>query len=130
MTAVTPARVLVVDDNPDICEVIDAALREVGCLVQTATKATEAARLARTMPFDVAVIDVHLRGPTTGIDLASYVSAQGASILYVTGDLNLIEDRARLDHPILRKPFRLHDLQTAVTDASFKQSSSPNAKVC
>jgi DNA-binding response OmpR family regulator len=113
----TAIRVLVVDDNPDICEVIEAALSQAGCLVRTATKTTEAVILARKMPFDVAVIDIHLRGPTTGIDLASYMSAQGASILFVSGDLSVIHNHDRLDHPLLAKPFRLRDLQTAVASA-------------
>lgn len=55
-----PARVLVVDDSADLCELVADLLRSEGCLVETALSGAAAlARAARFHP-DVALVDLGL----------------------------------------------------------------------
>jgi two-component system OmpR family response regulator len=56
----TPLRVLVVDDEPSICELLSMALRYEGWDVRTAQDGTAAVRAAREFRPDAVVLDVML----------------------------------------------------------------------
>ncbi len=59
---VPPVRVLVVDDEPDLADLVSTALRFDGCRTMTAGDADEAVRIARDFRPDIAVLDVMLPG--------------------------------------------------------------------
>lgn len=61
-TSSEPARVLVVDDQPDVASLIREDLEADGHDVTVAHSASEAAVLAEDEPFELAVIDIMLRG--------------------------------------------------------------------
>ncbi|WP_114394200.1 response regulator [Oleisolibacter albus] len=54
--------ILVVDDDPDLCELLHAFLLEHGFRVSTAGNGTEMARLMARWPVDAVVLDVMLPG--------------------------------------------------------------------
>ncbi|WP_353114006.1 response regulator transcription factor [Microbacterium sp.] len=56
----SPVRVLVVDDEPGLCDVLALALRHEGWVVRTAMSGAEAIRAAREMRPDAVVLDVML----------------------------------------------------------------------
>jgi len=56
----TPVRVLVVDDEPSLTELLSMALRYEGCEVRTAADGVTAVRAAREFRPDVVVLDVML----------------------------------------------------------------------
>jgi two-component system OmpR family response regulator len=56
------ARILVVDDEPNILELLAASLRFAGFEVQTATDGTAALEAARTYGPDLLVLDVMMPG--------------------------------------------------------------------
>ncbi|WP_281356302.1 response regulator transcription factor [Acrocarpospora macrocephala] len=56
----TPVRVLVVDDEPDLAEVLEAVLRQENWQVRTAGDGAEAVRQAREFQPDAVVLDVML----------------------------------------------------------------------
>ena len=60
---------LVVDDNPDITEVLAAVLRHAGYVVSTAHSAPDALEAALSRHFDVVVSDIGMPG-MTGHELA------------------------------------------------------------
>jgi DNA-binding response OmpR family regulator len=62
VTALTRSRVLVVDDDPGVLDIVSYALRRVGLEVEEARNGTEALEAARTDGFDVVILDLMLPG--------------------------------------------------------------------
>jgi CheY-like chemotaxis protein len=74
----TPARILVVDDQPEVVDLIRADLENDGHEIVVADSFQEAVEIfAREKPFELAVIDVML-GPESGYDLTSQLIALSA----------------------------------------------------
>lgn len=72
MTQGPSARVLLVDDDRDIREVVGAMLDAVGLTVESATSAEEALERVRASSFDLLVLDWNLPG-MTGIELCRLI---------------------------------------------------------
>jgi DNA-binding response OmpR family regulator len=53
-----PKRILFVDDQEDICEMMKVFLNSTGCQVETAKTWEEALRLAREEEFDLYILDL------------------------------------------------------------------------
>ena len=66
------ARILVVDDEPDICELLEVTLRRMELDARTAGDLGQARQLLRTHPFDLCLTDMRLPDGN-GIEL--YVDA-------------------------------------------------------
>ena len=60
MTASKKPKILVVDDEPDVVELIEFNLKGAGCEVTTAVDGEEALKKARAIPPDLIVLDVML----------------------------------------------------------------------
>ncbi len=60
----TPFRILVVEDEPVIRELVRSLLSESDCEVETAPHAADGLKLAKTQSFDLILLDVVL--PATG----------------------------------------------------------------
>ena len=58
--SVAPPRVLVAEDNADICLLVELHLRRLGSAVVTATDGREALRRIRSEHFDLVILDVKL----------------------------------------------------------------------
>ena len=68
-------RILVVDDEPGIVDLVGYALRREGYAVESAADGKEALERARTEPFDLVVLDVML--PTlSGVDVCRALRAE------------------------------------------------------
>ena len=61
-------QILHVDDDPDVRLLMSASLQEFGYVVATAGSVAEAVELAKTMSFDLCILDVRLPDGT-GIEL-------------------------------------------------------------
>lgn len=89
--------VLVVDDNPDITEMLAAVLRLSGYNVSTALSASEALKAAHERRFDVVVSDIGMPG-MNGYELARALRASPeygtARMVAVTG-FAMYDDRDR-----------------------------------
>ena len=86
MAATSPeARLLVVDDEPNIVELLSASLRFVGFEVVTATDGTEAVTVARRSRPDLLVLDVMMPG-MDGFDLVRKLRGEGLRmpVLFLT----------------------------------------------
>lgn len=90
-------RALVVDDAPDVTEMIGMFMRYAGYEVVTAFSAAEAFDAARTDRFDVVISDIGMPG-MNGYELAEALRAlpayQGVPLIAVTG-FSMYDDRAR-----------------------------------
>ena len=86
---------LVVDDNPDITEVLAAVLRHAGYTVSSAHSAPDALEMALARHYDVIVSDIGMPG-MTGHELASALRAlpeyRGVPMVAVTG-FDMYDDR-------------------------------------
>ena len=107
-------RVLVVDDEPLIAELLSDCISETGCEVRVATTIHDALQIVNDrLPLRAILTDVHL-GDGSGIDLLRQAELARPDMIghlaLVTGDgqATELERQARASgYPILAKPFRL-----------------------
>jgi two-component system CheB/CheR fusion protein len=92
-----PLRVLVVDDAPDVTEMIALMMSYAGYQVATAFSAPEALDAARTQQFDAVISDIGMPG-MSGYQLAEALRAlpayRSTPLIAVTG-FSMYEDRER-----------------------------------
>lgn len=111
-------RVLVVEDDPGVGELVRDELEAQGYRVDWATDGEEAASLVALFPFDLVVLDVMLPG-RDGFDIAQALRGEGngVPILMLTAR-DRVEDRVRgLElgaDDYLVKPFHLTELRARV----------------
>jgi DNA-binding response OmpR family regulator len=115
-------RVLIADDDPAICTLIDTVLRK-GPYEMIMCNDAESALVAvdRQGPFDIIICDFMLPG-ISGIDLVerlrSKEGTRGVPILMISGHTNYAMDgRAKNAgaNLFLNKPFTISQLRSAVT---------------
>jgi two-component system, OmpR family, response regulator len=89
------ARLLVVDDEPDIVELLSASLRFAGFEVGTAASGQEALTLAATFRPDLVILDVMMPG-LDGFSVLSRLRGEGhqVPVLFLTAR-DAIEDKVR-----------------------------------
>ncbi|MBN2718896.1 MAG: response regulator, partial [Deltaproteobacteria bacterium] len=112
--------VLVVDDEPDICEMIRMALNLRGAHVVSATHGEEAVRLCSTETFNAAFLDFSMSG-LSGYELRDAISAAQPEIpiVFMSGvDIPSLSKEA----DFLKKPFDLHDIQVKLRDILERQT--------
>ncbi|HOU92195.1 MAG TPA: response regulator, partial [Polyangiaceae bacterium] len=129
--APTPARVLVVDDEPAVREVVRLALEHVGCQVTTAANGAEAVELFRERrgQLDLVLLDLMLPG-MSGAQVFRAVRAldPAARVLLMSGHSEEATEADLLGAGalrLLRKPFTLAELAGVVTAALAGEPRSP-----
>ncbi len=103
--------VLVVDDDPDVLQVIAAMLEDIGCDVVTAETGFQALEhINRNHQIEVLITDVNMPG-MTGNELAERASRARPDlhVMLLSG-----RERRRSRFPLIRKPFLQHDLAAAM----------------
>jgi CheY-like chemotaxis protein len=114
--ALTVARVLVVDDEPEIAGLIGDMLEAAGYAVTLCPTGAVALQCIAHTPFDAVVCDLRmpdLDGPALWHELRASVPALAQRLLFVTGDTlnpNAQAFLAASGCPRLDKPFRRQDL--------------------
>jgi DNA-binding response OmpR family regulator len=82
-------RILVVDDEPPVCELIREILAGAGIEAATITESARAAHLLQTQKFDAVFLDLHMP-PPDGLELARRTRAAGFNqrtpIVMITAD--------------------------------------------
>ncbi len=107
----TPPRILVVDDEPALAELLSMAMRMEGWEVDTATDGFAGVRLARANEPDVVLLDVMMPG-MDGLEVLRRIRAQdpGVPVMFLTA-CDAIEDRvagfAAGGDDYVTKPFSL-----------------------
>jgi two-component system, OmpR family, response regulator len=103
-------KVLVVEDDDAVRALLGDLLTHQGYDFTLASSAAEMRAALDREEYDVAIIDISLRGAEDGFALAELVSEKGAAIILTTGDP---AQRPRLEasgRRHLLKPFRMLDL--------------------
>ena len=109
-----PVRVLVVDDEPDLADMVATMLRFDGCRTATAGSADEAMRVARDLRPDIAVLDVMLPGQD-GVSLLARLRTEhaGLPVVLLTAKSDTRDRVAGLRagaDDYITKPFSLEEL--------------------
>jgi two-component system, OmpR family, response regulator len=125
------ARLLVVDDEPNIVELLSASLRFAGYDVSTATHGTEALRKAREIDPDLIVLDVMMPG-IDGFEVVRRLRGEErhVPVLFLTAR-DAVEDKVQGLHTggddYVTKPFSLDELVARVR-ALLRRSGHRSAK--
>jgi CheY-like chemotaxis protein len=115
-------KLLIVDDDPDVRDIMTSVLSDLGYVVEEASQGDAAVGLLSAFSPDLLIIDFAMPG-LNGADVAAAarMSNPDIRILFVSG----FADTGTLDAAVgkaslLRKPFRPADLAAAVRDALDK----------
>jgi two-component system OmpR family response regulator len=102
------ARILVVDDEPEVLELLKTALERQGCEVLTTESAIEAESLIVNPSVDLALLDVGMHGLRLGRKAMSvgkpFILMSGMPVVIEMGELGAV----------LRKPFRLAEVHSVI----------------
>ena len=120
MGASTPARILVIDDEPSIVRALAGLLRRDGYSVGTASNGRHALTQLQAQAYDVIVCDLgmpELDGPTFYALLTRQYPALRQRIIFLTGDTGGEASRTFLTQcgcPWLRKPSPITTIRRAI----------------
>jgi DNA-binding NtrC family response regulator len=113
--------ILVVDDSPEICRLLDRQLTLLGKRVITASGIRDADDHLRVHNFDVVLVDLLLDRGEIGTKILSLVEQSYPHIIRVlmsgfvgVGDMNRTI-RSGLTHTVLHKPWTMGQLRTVVS---------------
>jgi CheY-like chemotaxis protein len=109
------ARVLVVDDDRQICDLISEALDGADIRTVCVEADTAAYEAIPTLPtFRAIIVDVNLGEGTTGYDVARFARRviPGIPVIYISGDSapNTLPAFGVPDSDFLEKPFSIDEL--------------------
>lgn len=119
-------RVLVVDDEASIQQLLTGVLQMDGHTVQLAKNGREALELVAREPFDVIITDMKMPvmgGADLFAGLRDSGNALARRVIFITGDTVAPDTRKFLqsvDNAVLAKPFQLRDVRDAVRAALSK----------
>ncbi len=134
------ARVLVVDDSKETCELLEELLGGMGLEVEKATHPDRAIELLKGEPFDLLLSDINLEAKKDGLDLLREAKPLGVDTILLSGFGTLetaIEAVREGAFDFLSKPWNNEELKALVTRAlarrqssgqSVAQSASPKGK--
>lgn len=112
------SRILVVDDEEDICKTIRDVFTEEGYEVETAGSGREAIEKIKTKMPDLILLDVRIPG-MNGIEVLKAIRKldEGVPVAMITAyeDIDLAEEALRLGaYDYIKKPFDLEYLRASV----------------
>jgi signal transduction histidine kinase/CheY-like chemotaxis protein len=117
------ARILLVEDQPDLCRVVEQILESVGFVVVSAFDGAEALKRAEGQAFDLIMTDV-VMPKMSGPELIRALHERGSEVpvLYMSGYPDRSQAEVdRDDGELLAKPFTPEDLLHAVHRALGKR---------
>jgi two-component system response regulator PilR (NtrC family) len=111
-------RILVIDDEPDLRDTLDALLSSVGYDVVTVASGRAAVERAGVEAFDLAITDLRMPG-LSGVDTVAALrrTSPGLTVIVVSGYVSDESATRCMDEgvaQILPKPFDIDDLLRAV----------------
>ncbi len=98
--------IAIIDDEATFCEVVIEALENAKVTVRSATTGALGAEMLRQHRFNLALIDVDLPD-MSGIALAEIAANENIPVVFMSGNLNVIDGLGDWGMPCLEKPFRL-----------------------
>ena len=124
-------RVLCVDNEGAILEGLGALLRGWGCETRLAAGYAEAVKASEGYDLDVALVDLHLDGPETGLDIlaALDIAARGCKAAIITADPSpdAARETRRLGADLVRKPVDPQRLRAFLASARAQPRARTSA---
>ena len=115
-------RILVVEDELMIRMLLEDMLGELGYTVAAeAARIEDALEAARTVHFDLAILDVNLNGHTVA-PVAEALDARGTPFVFATGYGERGLPEGYRDRPTLKKPFQMDGLCRTLESALLAKS--------
>jgi len=110
-------RVLVIEDESMVMMLLQDMLEAIGCVVVgSASRLQEAIEKARSLTFDVAILDVNLDGERT-FPIAEALAERGVRFAFATG-YGVGSLPPGFDaRPVLQKPFQQQELERVLRAA-------------
>jgi DNA-binding NtrC family response regulator len=111
-------KVLVVDDDPQVCKTVGKILQENNYQIQTFTQPRQALQAVRKTPFDIGMIDIKMPD-VSGVELVEKIKAEDdrVALLVMTAypDVQSAAETMRLGaRDYITKPFSEEQLLAAV----------------
>jgi len=117
---ITGAKILVVDDEPNICRVLDRLLTREGHAVETMSSAQMALKSLNDKKYDLILLDIKMPG-MNGIEFYNHMKDIAPSlqrkVVCITGDVISAKNKAFLEKakiPCITKPFAVDELMRQV----------------
>jgi PAS domain S-box-containing protein len=109
--------VLLVEDNPDVASASAGLLEQLGYSVKWVPNADAALQAIEMDGIDVVFSDIVMPGHLDGLGLARMIKQKRPDlpVLLATGYAEAAQN-VRLDFPVLRKPYQMHELSRALAD--------------
>lgn len=112
-------RLLAVDDEPEIAQLVAVLMQQRGHSVETASSVAEAIDCLERATFDAVITDLTLGSGPNGWDLARQIRARWprSRVILSTGwgpQIDISEARAQGIEAIVSKPYRVADLARAI----------------
>jgi putative two-component system response regulator len=125
-------RILVVDDEPNICRLLSRYLGRLGYEVETASSVGEALQRLDSDGYDLVLTDLRLPGPS-GLDLLMAVRsrAPGTRTILMSAHADVYAAAAAIERGVdqlIVKPFELEDLRARVGDSLAKRRADRAAE--
>ncbi len=119
------AKVLIIDDNVDILQILETALRRSSHNVRTAANREQADAIAPDFRPDVLVVDWNLGNQVNGIELTQLLRARLPKLpaILITGYPSEMLTRnatAANIRAVVAKPFELAELKRAIEEATTR----------
>jgi DNA-binding NtrC family response regulator len=130
MTTVSPARILVLDDDAGTCRFMQELLSKPDREVETVTDPEQALARCRAKPYDLVISDLKLNARLDGIDVLRAVreAAPSTPVIIVTGFGELekaVEAVREGAFDFVSKPFNISELKGLVERALHKSPTAP-----
>jgi DNA-binding NtrC family response regulator len=114
----TKGRIMLIDDEPIVCERLKPALEKVGFEVETHIDSQAAVDRLAEAKFDVVVTDVKMRGPD-GLDVLHFVKQHSPStkVVIITGFATVETARDAMKSgavDFIAKPFKISQLRDLI----------------
>jgi DNA-binding NtrC family response regulator len=120
-------RIIILDDEPIVCERLRPALEKVGFYVETYTSSQEVIDRCSKEKFDVLVTDLKMQKPD-GLDVMNFVKNQSPStkVIIITGFATVETATEALKGgavEFIPKPFKISQLRDLVVRLTAGQKS-------
>jgi DNA-binding response OmpR family regulator len=107
-------KILVVDDNRDVCQTVADMLSTTGAQIFTALDGTEALGLLEKSPLDLAIVDLLFAGPVSSDIVVQLAKLKQCPVITMSGTLASDRYGRDLATPHLMKPFGTEQLVNMV----------------
>ncbi|WP_082072817.1 PAS domain-containing sensor histidine kinase [Hyphomicrobium sp. 99] len=109
------ARILIIEDNPDVTEVTAALIMQLGYTIRLAGSADAALRILEQESFDLVFSDIMMPGEMDGLEFAKLIRSTWPTlpVLLASGSNKRVEE-AQGHFTTLQKPYQITELDRAV----------------